>query len=166
MIIDFPNPSQVILQVVVQGIDGSPRTSLLTASVRVYHVDGGSEVEDLHDTSLSQVGVTNTWRYVWSPVALPANQYFAEYSLEDADGYSFVGTESLAILSLADAASLAIVQNNTEIIRKIETNRKRIFNNQLIIYEDDGTTVWLRWNLFDVNNVPTNGVNVFDSVPE
>lgn len=38
--------------------------------------------------------------------------------------------------------------NNSETLRKIETNRWLISNNQLIIYDDDKVTPLYTWNLF------------------
>jgi len=160
-----PNPSQVILQLTAHNIDGTPKTSLASAAVRVYHVDGGTEVQDLVSTSLAQVGSSNTWRYVWDPASLPVDVYYAEYSLVDGDGASFVDFEDITVMDVAEGVDLTAVQNDVAFIKKVEKNRKRIFNNQLIIYQDDGVTEWLKWDLFDAGNVPTDGVNVFDTVP-
>lgn len=53
--------------------------------------------------------------------------------------------------------------NNSEILRKIETNRWIINNNQLIIYDDNGTTPLYTWNLF-LNSV-ANGDTPNERVP-
>jgi hypothetical protein len=162
----------VTLQATAHNIDGTPKTALTSAAVRVYHMSGVTEVEDLASTALTQVGSTNTWRYVWSPGALGVGVYFAEYSLVDTDGANFVDVDTLVVMdvaleaTLADVDSdLAAVATNVEFIKKIEKNRKRILNNQLIIYEDDEVTPWLVWDLFDVNGIPTNGIKVYDTVP-
>ncbi len=59
MIIERPNPSQVALQVTAHELDGTPKLILLSATVRVYHLVGATETEDLGVTALSQVGSTN-----------------------------------------------------------------------------------------------------------
>lgn len=58
---------------------------------------------------------------------------------------------------------LLAVNNNSEILRKIETNRWKILINQLVIYDDDGTTPLYTWNLFD-DGVP-NGDTPNERVP-
>jgi hypothetical protein len=160
-----PNPSQVELQLTAHNIDGTPKLSLVTATVRVYHMNGVSEIEDLAPTALSQVGSTNTWRYNWAPASLPVDHYYAEYHLVDNDGADFVDFDDLTVMDIAEGVELDSVQTDVAFVKKIEKNRKRIFNNQLIIYEDDGVTEWLKWDLFDVNGIPTNGVKVYDTVP-
>lgn len=165
MIIDRPNPSQVVLQATTHNVDGTPKLALTSATVRVYHLAGGSETQDLVPTALVQVGSTNTWRYIWAPAALSEGQYFAEYSMVDTDGASFVDFEPVVIEDFAQGAMLEDVAVDMAFIKKIEKNRKRILGNQLIIYEDDGVTEWLKWDLFDVNGIPTGGVNVYDTVP-
>lgn len=51
-----------------------------------------------------------------------------------------------------------------QITAKIATGRWRIFNNQLMVYDADDTTVLYRFNLLDQNEDPTN-TNVFERVP-
>lgn len=45
--------------------------------------------------------------------------------------------------------TITVNSNDAETLRKIETNRWKINNNQLTVYDDDGTTPLLIWNLFD-----------------
>ena len=172
MALYLPNPSEVTLQATAHNIDGTPKTSLTSAAVRVYHMDGITEVSDLATTALDQVGSSNTWRYVWEPAALPAGIYHAEYSLVDTDGAHFVDVDTFSVVDVALETTLDSVQGdvttalaNIDFIKKIEKNRKRILNNQLIIYDDDDVTEWLKWDLFDVNGIPTNGIKVYDTVP-
>jgi hypothetical protein len=167
-----PNPSQVTLQATAHNIDGTPKTALTSAKVRVYHMDGVTEVQDLALTDMTQVGATNTWRYVWTSPTMPVGVYFAEYALVDTDGASFVDVDTMVVMDVALEETLVDVESGVatavadiSFIKKIEKNRKRIFNNQLIIYADDGVTEWLKWDLFDANGIPTNGVKVYDTVP-
>lgn len=55
------------------------------------------------------------------------------------------------------------ILNDAETLRKIETNRWLILANQLIIYDDDGTTPLLTWNLF--NNGTPDGSAPNERVP-
>ena len=50
------------------------------------------------------------------------------------------------------------------LIRKILTNRWKIVNNQLIIYDDDGETELIVFDLKDKDGYPTE-TNVFERVP-
>lgn len=157
MIIETVNPAQLVLQVYAQNLDGTPKTALTTAFVRVYHLESGIETEDLASTALVQIGSTNTWRYIWSPTSLGIGHYFAEYSLVDTDGAAFVMDEDIDIRDIARQTDLAFM-------KKIEKGRWRIVGEQMIFYDDDNTTPIMRFNLKDINGLPSN-VNIFERYP-
>lgn len=159
MLVDRPNPEQVVLFATASNVDGTPKTSLSSANVRVYHVSAGSEVEDLASTPLVQVGSSNTWRYIWEPAFLSVGQYFAEYTLVDIDGASFVSVETITIQDFA-------LQVDVEKIRKIETGRWRIdqVTDRMYFYDDDDTTVLLEFDLKDINGLPSH-INIFERNP-
>ena len=56
------------------------------------------------------------------------------------------------------------IYEKVELIRKIQTNRWKIENNQLIIYDDDGVTPLIKFDLKDKLGNPAE-VNVFERVP-
>jgi len=157
VLIETVNPAQVVLQVQAQNLDGTPKTALASATVRVYHLVGGAEVVDLAAVPMTQVPGTSTWRYIWVPGALSVGHYFAEYALTDLDSASFVGTEDLDIRDIAKQADLAFV-------KQIEQGRWRIVNEQMIFYEEDGVTPKLTFDLKDINGIPSN-VNIFERRP-
>jgi len=164
MILVRPDPTQVVLQAFAQNLDGTPKTSLDSASVRVYHVDGaGAEVEDLAPTAMTQVGTSNTWRYRWQPASLGAGQYFVEYSLDDG-AREWVGGEEVRVIDFAQEATFTGLAADVETLRKIETGRWQIVNNQMIMYDDDDTTPLFVFNLFDLQGDPTMDL-VFERVP-
>ena len=96
MIIDDLSCSSIVLEVSVLDIDGSSKTNISSATVRVYHISG-VEIEDLAPVSLSQVGITNIWRYIWNSPGLGVGHYIAEYTLIDTDNISGVFTEDIII---------------------------------------------------------------------
>jgi len=159
MILERPNPSQVTLQTVVHNLDGTPKTALTSAAVRVYHMAGATEVEDLLNIGMAQVETSNTWRYVWAPDTLPVNTYFAEYSLEDVDGAVFVDAEVITVQDFA-------LQVDVELIRKIEKGRWRIdkATDKMYFYDDDTGAVLLEFDLKDAEGLP-NHVNIFERKP-
>lgn len=163
MIIELPNPSQVNLQVVVRELDGSPRTSLTSANVRVFHVVGATETEVLASVPLVQVGSTSTWRYVWEPASLAIGQYVIEYTLVDDDAVTWIGTEDLAVNDFAQETTLVALGVDLEIIRKVETGRWKMVNDQMIFYDDDGVTPLFTFNLYDLAGNPSMD-NVFERV--
>ena len=110
MLIDTVNPSQVILQVQSVKADGSPDTALTSASVRVYHIAAGSEVEDLAATPLAHVGATSFWRYIWKPTALVVGHYFAEYTLVNLLAVTTISIEDVDIRDLATNTNLEIAR--------------------------------------------------------
>jgi hypothetical protein len=53
---------------------------------------------------------------------------------------------------------------NQDNILKLLKNRWKVVSNQLVIYDDDGTTVLFTYNLFDDNSLPTM-TRIFERVP-
>jgi len=171
MIIEQPNPSQVALQATTHNIDGTPKLALASATTRVYHLVGVTETEDLAPTVLSQVGSTNTWRYVWTPTSLAVGQYFVEYTLVDNDGAAFVDFEPLVVKDFAEEASVAALQGDltdtkadVEFLVQMESGKWEIVNNQMIFYNTSGTEI-KRFDLYDINGLLTNGINMYKREP-
>ena len=158
MIVERPNPDQVVLQVTAHNLDGTPKTSLASATVRVYHMVGAVEVEDLASTALVQVGTSNTWRYVWTPVALPVGQYFAESALEDSDGATHVDAEGIVVEDFA-------LQVDVALIREVELGRWKIdaVTDEMIFYEQDNATEIARFDLKNLGGLPDH-INIFERV--
>jgi hypothetical protein len=152
-----PNPTQIVLQVLAVDLDGTPKLDVVAAAVRVYHVAGGVETEDLVLTDLVQVGASSVWRYVWVPPMLGVNQYVAEYQLIDANDVTCLVTEDVMVHDLALQADLAL-------IRQVETGRWRIIGDQMIFYGTDDVTPILTFDLKDQAGLPTME-NVFERVP-
>lgn len=155
MIIVKTDPAQIVLEIEMQNFDGSAKTDISSATVRVYHISGGSEVDDLAEVSLVQVGSTNKWRYDWQPSNLSAGYYIAEYDVTDDDGINALFREDIIVGYLYD---------DIEILKKIETGRWKIVNNQMVFYDEDGETPLLTFNLLDDNSNPTM-VKPYERVP-
>lgn len=173
MILERPDPTQVVLQATAHNIDGTPKLTLLSATVRVYHVSGGTEISDLGVTALTQVGATSVWRYIWPPASLAVGQYFAEYSLTDTDGAMFVDAEEITVQDFSLQTDLEALQGDVtgvmadvELIRKVETGRWKIdqVTDTMTFYDDDGVTPFLTFNLKDIDGLP-NHVNIFERDP-
>lgn len=166
MLVERPNPSQLVLQAAAYNLDGTIKTALSSAAVRVYHVNSvGSEVEDLSPVAMIQVGSTNFWRYKWEPVSLAVGQYFAEYTLVDSDGATFVGCEDVNIQDFAVQADLSETKADVELIRQIETGRWKIdeVTDQMTFYDDAGAPL-LVFNLKNISGLPDH-VNIFERDP-
>lgn len=158
MIIERPNPTQVVLQITAQNWNGTPKQTLVSADVRVYHLNGATEVEDLTSIALAQVGTSNTWRYIWAPGTLVVGQYFAEYALEDSQGADYIGVEEVVVQDFA-------LQVDVELIRQIETGRWRIdqVTDQMIFYDENDAPL-LTFDLKDINGLPSH-INIFERDP-
>ena len=158
MIFELLDPSQVALQVAAQDSDGTPKLDVTSADVRVYHLDGGgTEIVDLVSTSMSQVGASSVWRYLWQPASLAVYDYVAEYSLADSEGNTFVGLEDVLVRDIA-------VQTDLEVVKAVETGRWKIENNQMTFYDDTGVTPLLVFDLTNSFGAPTMN-DVFERVP-
>ena len=154
--VKLQNVSQVELQVVAQELNGTPKTNVTTAFVRVYHIVSGIEIEALASTALAQVGTSSIYRYVWTTEMAPG-AYFAEYVLVDTNSNENVTVEDVDVLDLAIKADI-------DMIRIIESGRWRILNNQMVFYAEDGTTPFMTFDLFDENGLPSS-VNVSERRP-
>ncbi len=146
--VKLQNVSQVELQVVAQELDGTPKTNITTAFVRVYHIVSGVETEVLASTALAQVGTSSTFRYTWATTVSPGT-YFAEYTLTDVNSKQSTTVEDVDVLDLA-------VKADIDTIRIIESGRWRILNNQMVFYAEDGLTPFMTFDLFDENGLPSS----------
>lgn len=153
--------SLVVLQLYGLNPDGSEKTDIVSGAVRVYSIVSGSEVDILAATPLVHVGGSK-WRYNWLPAALPVGQYVVEYDLVDSRGQETLVAEDLIVRDIAEQAMLAdvhsrviLLQDDLAIVRKVETGRWRIVDNQMIFYDDDATTQLLVFNLYDEASLPS-----------
>jgi hypothetical protein len=97
MIMAKINPGEVPLEIHAQNLDGSAKTALAEAMVRVYHIENGVEIEDLASTPLLHAVGSSIYRYVWTPSSLAEGQYVAEYTLVDLDGVTAIFPEDIVI---------------------------------------------------------------------
>jgi hypothetical protein len=148
------SPSQLVLDIVALKPDGDAKTNVTSATVRVFKIVSGSEVDVLSLQALTQVGSTNVYRYVWTPGTLDAGNYLIEYKLEDSDSLLTTVHEELVAGYLE--ADIDAIASDVEVIKKIETGRWKIIANQLILYGPDNTTEIARFNLFDSSGNPTS----------
>lgn len=163
MILVLPNPSQVILQAYALNPDGSQKTDVTSATVRVYNIVAGSENDILAVQSMSQVGGTNKWRYVWTPGSLATGEYTAEYILQDASKTTKIG-EEITVKDIALQSTLTLVQADVTVIKQVESGRWKMVGNQMIFYSDDDVTPLLTFDLKDDSGLPTM-TNVYERVP-
>lgn len=83
---------------------------------------------------------------------------------------AFVGTigtflvESFAAEVDAVSSSQTAIQTAVTIVRKIQANRWKVVSNQLVVYDDNGTTPLYTFNLLDDTGAPTM-TRIFERVP-
>jgi len=160
MLLERPDPAQIVLQISACNNDGTPKTELELAEVRVYHIANNIEVVDLSWVAATQVASSNVWRYIWEPTALPTGQYSIQFHLRDPSNADFVGLEDLVVQDLA-------VQADIEFLKKVARGRWKIDTvfNTMVFYDDDGLTPLMTFRLKDANGVPA-AINVFERVLE
>ncbi|MBN2256689.1 MAG: hypothetical protein JW704_02545 [Anaerolineaceae bacterium] len=164
------NQSTVILQVFTLNPDGTEKTDVASCTARVYRIVGGAEVDVLPATTLIQVG-DSKWRYEWHPASLAVDQYTVEYDLVDDAGKETLIAEDLIVRDIATQTSLQdvrsrviLLQDDLTIVRKVETGRWKIDNNQMTFYDDDEVTPLLVFDLKDDAGLPSEE-RVFERVP-
>lgn len=110
------DPTQVVLEIHIENFDGTSKTDIASGNVRVYHVTGAGETDDLSSTPLVSIGA-GVWRYRWVPVSLAEGYYIAEYTLTDNDGKIGVFNEDIFVGYLESEVLriLGLVQENFRI---------------------------------------------------
>lgn len=153
------NQSVVLLDLYARTPAGAIKTNVVSGTVRVYQVAAdGAETEVLSATALVEdSGTTGHWQYIWQPGSLPVGKYQVEFYAIDDDTIQYRDGEQLVVLDIA-------TQTDLETVLKHTTGRWKIYANQMIIYDDDGTTVLARFNLFDADGNPAV-TNVRERVP-
>jgi hypothetical protein len=71
---------------------------------------------------------------------------------------------STATAPLALQTNLVDVQAALEVVRKVETGRWRIHDNQMLFYDTDGTTILFAYDLFNAMGVPSE-TEVYERKP-
>jgi hypothetical protein len=104
MLIDI-NQETILLWILVQNYDGTPKIDVLSGNVRVYYIDSGVENDILPLTSLSEFSI-GKWIYEWSPITLSIGQYLIEFTLIDNSGFSITILENLTIVDVNDKGQI------------------------------------------------------------
>ncbi len=78
-------------------------------------------------------------------------------SLNNIDRYKYITNDSTE-------EQINLINSNLSLIKKIETGRWKIINNQMIFYDEDGVSPLKIYNLKDINGNPTMN-NPFERVP-
>lgn len=156
------NQTELFLEAIALGTNGSLKSNVDTASVVVYMIDAGAKTEVLASTAMTNTG--SIWSYVWEPASLPVGEYIAEYTLEDDDGIVTTVAEGIAVRDIATQSLVTEIQGSVDTIKGIESGRWKIENNQMLFYATDGVTPILTFNLFDADGNPTM-TDLFERVP-
>lgn len=104
MLIDI-NQETILLWILVQNYDGTPKIDVLSGNVRVYYIDSGVENDILPLTSLSEFSI-GKWIYEWYPITLSVGQYLIEFTLIDNSGFSITILENLTIIDVNDKGQI------------------------------------------------------------
>lgn len=111
------------------------------------------EARDDHSTE-DTFGAVDEWAGTGTAVVDPEEVASAVWNAQAAD----------YVTSSSFGGRVNNLYSNFDIIKKIETGRWKIVDNQMIFYNNDGVTPLLTFNLFDLNGIPTN-TNVMERVP-
>ena len=119
------------------------------------------DIYDLSDNSLevdgalmSEVGSTGYFKYQFNPTVTSLKEYLyiATNGTEEHAGKIVLG-------GYPDD-----IKDETEIILKVQKNAWKIIDNQMIIYDDDGTTPLYTFNLKDSTGTPSS-TEVYERTP-
>ena len=115
--------------------------------------------------------------YIWSPLLVKSSLqtfnelelglYYLDYNFSNTGTYFGIFyeegiAETVSVFRVID--KLDLIHNKVDMIKKIESGRWKILNKQLLIYDDDNTTVLLTFDLKDKFGNPAE-TNVFERDP-
>jgi len=146
--------------------DGNP---IENALVEVYDKDGNLVFAELTNEN-GEISEHSIVSITYTPTeTIDNNPYTVKISKEGYTPLEAIITIDKTLKNLVwplDALKHTIdeIYEKVELVRKMQTNRWKIENNQLIIYDDDGVTVLKKFDLKDRLGNPAE-VNVFERVP-
>lgn len=156
-IICYRNQPQVVLEVSFANPDGTIKTNVSSANVRVYRIASGAEEDVLSQVPLVRVSDTNVYRYIWTPSTIEIGQYHVLFEAIDEDTNQARVSENMVVLNVPS-------WEEVELLRKVQTGRWKIENNQITFYDDDGVTPLFVFNTFNRRGVPAMA-NIMERVP-
>ena len=136
---EFQRSENNTLQLAVLRLSGSVPdfpAAYTTPKVRISHINGGAEVEDLAFTNMTQVAGTNRWFYKYS---IPANATFTKYLVTyetefDGSGIASQVTEEFRVVPAPAATtgsgefSVTLTAKNSVTFQPITSARVRIYD--------------------------------------
>jgi len=146
--------------------DGNP---IQNALVEVYDKDGNLVFAELTDSN-GEISEHSIVSITYKPnETIDNNPYTVKISKEGYTPLEVQITIDRTMKNLVwqlDALDYTLdeVYEKVEFVRKIQTNRWKIENNQLVIFDDDQTTPLLKFDLYDKEGNPSE-VNVFERRP-
>lgn len=110
-----------------------------TVTIDIYKLSDNTKIVD--DEDCSEIGALGVFKYNFSQTITEKTEY-------------------LWIMKATNSNQMGKIilggwVDDVELMRKIESNRWIITNNQFIIYDDDGTTPLLTFDLKDGDGLPT-----------
>lgn len=142
----YEEEDEIILVTLVVLSDGTPVTDAVVKA-RVLKPDGEIVVDWSELSHLTQ-GI-----YIKNIGKLSKGNYIVQFHAEK-NGLKTSATDSIQVLPKIAK------QNTQEFMKKVLVNNMEIKNNQLIIYDDDGETPLVVFNLYDKLGNPTE-MNVY-----
>ena len=118
----------------------------LAPTVRVSHVNGGGEVEDLAPIAMTQLGISNRWYYKYTvPLMASYTRYLATFNTT-IEGVSTVATEEFRVIPISPIAGsgefeIVLTLTNSITLQTIHEATVNIYdkNNATIVIATDQT---------------------------
>jgi hypothetical protein len=162
--------------VTLSALDAEGASKVTIDNATCYEIGGGDYTVTATSTGAGAVPQTGAFRWgtglaeqlrlsyarMGAPVGASMSADLADVK-NSADLANLAATNALAQATTAATEATAAAAAAL-IIRKVETNRYKIVGTQLIIYDDNGTTPFKTFNLFDDVGSPTS-TRIFERVP-
>lgn len=151
-------------------IDGSPLTGQ-TPTFATYCDDSAVDITPLPTITELKGGMyafTPSFRankalvYVIDAGLNSLARYYSDVKRPEEFDVDLIAAAASSASDAADSADLAATA--AIMVRKFQTNRWKIVSNQLVVYDDNGTTPFKTFNLLDQSGAPTM-TNIFERVP-
>lgn len=161
---------KVVGFLLLSGVDGTPLTGQ-TPTFATYCDDSAVDITPLPTITEVKGGLyvfAPTFRanrallYVIDAGSNSYSRYYTEVLRPESFDVDQIATAASQATNAASSADLAAVAS--EMVRKFQTNRWKVVSNQLVIFDDNGTTPYKSFNLLDQSSAPTM-TNIFERFP-
>lgn len=106
-----------------------------TPKIRILHVNGGGEIEDLTQTDMTQISSSNHWFHKFTiPTDAPFTKYLVEFET-DIEGVTTQAAEEFKVVQPAALGSPGVGEHDVKVTLKNSSNNQPISNATVRVFD-------------------------------